>query len=119
MAPSPLFLLDWKKASKQCAETVLFLRVSLFFSSSCHATWLLVNKAGAGLRGSVGRKLVDITVREALVAVTWPMAYSVCSLGKAWARTWCFGPVYSLLSPMIVIPIQFLGHLISGSFLTK
>lgn len=81
MAPSPLFLLDWKKASKQHTETMLFLRLLCFwqdfFSSSYHATWFLVNKAGAGVRGSVGSKLVDITVREVLVAVAWPVAYSV------------------------------------------
>lgn len=41
-----------------------------------------MNKAGAGVRGSVGSKLVDITVREVLVAVAWP----VRTLFVLWGR---------------------------------
>lgn len=39
-----------------------------------------MNKAGAGVRGSVGSKLVDITVREMLVAVAWPVVCWFCLL---------------------------------------
>lgn len=35
--PSPAFILDWQKARRQCAETVLFLRISQFFVGlSCY-----------------------------------------------------------------------------------